>query len=74
MSRDLEDQILEAHAQHDQMSLVTLYQKAGRIAEQDGDIDAACFFWTHAYVFALEQAHPARDDLHARLVTYGRET
>jgi len=37
------------------------------------DIDAACFYATHAYVFALECDHPSRSDIHAFLVKHGRE-
>ena len=35
--------------------------------------DATGFFLTHAYVYALETAHPAAGDLRAQLIAMGRE-
>jgi hypothetical protein len=52
---------------------VHLYAEAGDRAEAAGEIDAACFFLTHAYVFALASGAPEADALHARLLTHGRE-
>ena len=37
------------------------------------EIDAACFFLTHAYVFALEAGASEAGVLHARLKAQGRE-
>lgn len=71
---DLDARLLAAHEAGDRAALVTLYAKAGNRAEAAGDIDRACFFWTHAYVFALHSGDEARaQELHARLLTYGRE-
>ncbi len=71
---ELDAAILQAHREDDRVRLAQLYFKAGDIEEQAGDIDAACFFYTIAYVYGLEteQAEP-RDQAHARLVTHGRE-
>ena len=41
--------------------------------QQSGHEDQEAFFLTHAYVFALEMAHPDTDALKARLVANGRE-
>lgn len=65
----LDDQLLTAHAKGDHARLVTLYAQA---ADQTSDIDAACFYLTHAYVFALELGHKDIPTLHARLAQYGR--
>ncbi|SHL30237.1 hypothetical protein SAMN05444414_11048 [Roseovarius marisflavi] len=67
---DLHDQMLAAHEARDQMALISLYAAA---AESANDLDAACFFLTHAYVFALEAGAPQARDLHARLKRHGRE-
>ena len=50
-----------------------LYAEAGDLAEAAGEIDAACFFLTHAYVFALATGAAEAGALHARLLAHGRE-
>jgi len=65
----LDAQLLAAHAQDDKQALVRLYTQA---ADATADVDAACFYLTHAYVFALEIHDPARDALHGRLAAHGR--
>lgn len=67
----LDDQLLAAHAARDHAKLVTLYRAAASAAD---DPDAAGFFLTHAYVFALEQGHPDAPALRAELIAQGRET
>jgi len=67
----LDARLLAAHAADDRRALVSLYTEAADHAET---LDAACFFLTHAYVFALETGHPAGPTLHARLVAHGRES
>ncbi|MCI5095247.1 MAG: hypothetical protein MRY77_02925 [Rhodobacteraceae bacterium] len=68
---DLDERLLAAHAAGEDERLVALYTEA---ADTANDQDAACFFLTHAYIFALEQNHPALEDLRNRLVAAGRET
>lgn len=68
---DLDARLLNAHAAGDHQALVGLYRAA---AEAAHDADAAGFFLTHAYVFALEQNHPDAHALRAALVAQGRET
>jgi hypothetical protein len=67
---DLDERLLAAHAAGEDARLVELYTEA---ADTATDQDAACFFLTHAYVFALEQNHPALEELRRRLVAAGRE-
>ncbi|QBF31461.1 hypothetical protein [Thalassococcus sp. S3] len=67
---DLDGRLLAAHLANDVYLLADLYQEA---AEQAADVDAACFYLTHAYVFALEAAHPARPVILKQLQTHGRE-
>lgn len=62
--------LLAAHDAHDSDALVALYTQA---ADEAQDIDAACFFLTHAYVYALERGHRDTETLRARLVAQGRE-
>jgi len=66
----LHEALLEAHAGADRARLIRLYEQA---ADSAGDLDAACFFLTHAYVFALEAGHPQAPHLHRRLKAHGRE-
>jgi hypothetical protein len=66
----LDDQLLLAHARDDRSALVGLYARAAEVAN---DRDAACFYLTHAYVFALEKGDPRAQVLHAQLKAEGRE-
>jgi len=65
----LHDDLLAAHAAGDGAALVTLYTQA---ADRAPDLDSACFFLTHAYVFALELGHRDTAALHDRLARHGR--
>ena len=66
----LHSRILAAHDAADLISLIGLYTQA---ADQASDLDEACFFLTHAYVYALELGDPRAAGLHARLRSEGRE-
>ncbi len=65
--------LIEAHEAGDNLKLVTLYRDAADQAQARGDIDACCFYLTHAYVFALETGHPDADVIHARLIAHNRD-
>lgn len=69
----LDAALLAAHERHDGEALVRLYSDAGMLAETGGDIDAACFYYTHAYVFALETGIAAARELCVKLAIHGRE-
>jgi hypothetical protein len=66
----LDAALLAAHAAGDRAALIRLYAEA---AESAADPDAAGFYLTHAYVFALEAGAPEAAALHARLKGEGRE-
>ena len=66
----LDKALLAAHAADDHGALIGLYTQA---ADQVGDEDAACFYLTHAYIFALEQGDGRAMALHERLRCAGRE-
>ena len=66
---DLQRRLLDAHARDDRAGLVALYTEA---ADTANDIDAACFFLTHAYIYGLELDHPDVPRLYARLSEQGR--
>ena len=70
MSNDLDTRMLAAHAADDRIALITLYTEAADVAN---DVDTACFFLTHAYIFALEAGAPQAPALRQRLVAHGRE-
>jgi hypothetical protein len=69
----LDAALVIAHAAGEGRALVGLYAAAADSHEAAGDIDAACFFLTQAYVFALETDHPAAAGLHRRLKARARE-
>nr|WP_255596838.1 hypothetical protein [Cognatishimia sp. MH4019] len=66
----MDEALIAAHAAGDAGALIALYTHA---ADQAGDVDAACFYLTHAYVFALEAGAPEAVGLQARLADHGRE-
>ena len=70
MSDALHEAMLAAHESEDRKALIRLYTQA---ADAASDVDASCFFLTHAYVFALEIGAAEAPALRARLIAYGRE-
>ena len=69
----LDDRLIAAHEACDWPALVELYMQAARSSDSAGDQDAACFYLTHAYVFALQIDDARADELHAELKARGRE-
>ncbi|WP_298850060.1 hypothetical protein [uncultured Ruegeria sp.] len=70
--QELDKRLLQAHADHDVPTLIRLYHEAASQAEQRKDHDAACFYLTHAFVFALEYGAPEADELNRKLYERGR--
>lgn len=68
----LDQELLRAHAEGDAKALARLYALAGEERELAQDIDAACFYLTHALVFALEAGVSEADNLNMRLYERGR--
>jgi len=68
--KDLDARLLAAHAAGDRAALVALYEEAAEAAKTP---QAAGFYLTHAYVFALEMNHPDAPRLRERLMAEGRE-
>jgi hypothetical protein len=70
----LQRDMLQAHEQNDLAALPRLYLAAAELRENQGDIDAACFFYTHAYVHALDCGdREVADKTRDRLRGYGRD-
>ena len=72
-STELDGLLLAAHAAQDHGELVRLYTLAADAKEAQGNIEAACFFLTQAFIFGLESGDPNTARLNERLVAYGRE-
>ena len=70
---DLDQQLPDAHAKGDRHKLVALYTLAVDQKEAEEDVEAACFFRTQAFIFALESVDTLTAELNQRLVEYGRE-
>ncbi|MBT0957655.1 hypothetical protein IV417_09665 [Alphaproteobacteria bacterium KMM 3653] len=70
---DLQQRFLEAHSNDDKPALVSLYTHAANRMEAESEIDAACFFLTQAYIFALESGASETRALQRRLHAHGRE-
>ncbi|MFC2970211.1 hypothetical protein [Acidimangrovimonas pyrenivorans] len=69
---ELDRKLLAAHAEGDAAALVALYTRAGDAREAVGDIPAACFYLTQAFVFALEAGLAEAEALNRRLFDHGR--
>ena len=67
---ELDEQLLSAHARDDREALVGLYKQAAAAAESRHDPEAARFYLTHAYVFALDTGSAEYLDLKQRLDVY----
>ncbi len=64
--------LLDAHSRGDHVDLVRYYTQAADEREAVRDLDAACFYLTHAFVFALESGALEADVLNYRLFEHGR--
>ncbi|MEL7542264.1 MAG: hypothetical protein AAGJ70_00660 [Pseudomonadota bacterium] len=70
----LEHAILDAHIGSDLPRLADGYRKGGNHAFASGEIDAGCFLFTQAYVYALKAGLPDfAEELRAVLMHHGRE-
>ncbi len=69
---ELDKRLIRAHSDYDVPALIRLYHEAANDAEQRQDHDAACFYLTHAFVFALEYGAPEADELNRKLHEHGR--
>lgn len=65
----LDAALITAHAQNDIAALIQLYTQA---AEDADNTDAACFYLTQAFVFALQAGQAEAVTLNQRLAAYGR--
>lgn len=73
--QSLQQALLLAHEQNNCADLIDLYAQAATLLETKGDIDAACFYLTQAYVYAMECGTKLQaQTLHNRLAKYGRVT
>ncbi|MGI9391764.1 MAG: hypothetical protein ACR2O1_17040 [Boseongicola sp.] len=72
MNSELDARLLDAHAGTNLAKIAYHYGLAADQAEVEDDVDRACFFLTHAWVFALEAGDPTADEYRSRLAAYGR--
>lgn len=70
---ELDAALIRAHVVGDREALVDLYERAGLVEQAAGNVDAAAFFYTQAYVFALEAGDARAGELRNRLIELGRE-
>ena len=71
----LQSRMLAAHKRTDLSALPALYLEAARVREEGGDVDAACFFFTHAYVYALDAGDESiADQALTKLRAFGRDS
>lgn len=64
--------VIAAHDAGDGAGLARLYGEAADGFSRQGDIDTACFFYTQAYVYALEQGMSEAERYAAVLKKNGR--
>lgn len=69
----LEASIQTDHAAGNLGNLARNYAEGAALYEGQGEVDAACFFWTQAYVLALDAGiDPLAQAMHAKLDRSGR--
>ncbi len=68
----LNSALLQAHRVNDIEALANLYTYAADAEEHKCNVDAACFYLTHALIFALEAGLDEHTALRTRLQTHGR--
>ena len=68
----LDAALLDAHAAGDGPRLASLYGEAAERLSATGNIDAACFYWTQALIFALESGLDEAGHYAERLRSHGR--
>lgn len=66
---DLDRRLLAAHSADDRTALIALYTEAADSAASE---EAAAFYLTHAFVFALERGDERAAALRDRLAAMGR--
>ena len=66
-------QFQQAHRSGDITLLSTLYAQKADELEAAGDTDAACFYLTQAYIFALDAGLPTAAVYNRRLAHFGRD-
>jgi hypothetical protein len=70
---ELDDKLRAAHYDGAHYELVDLYESAAMQAFDRQEVDRACFYLTHSYIFALETRHPSCRKIHSILVKHDRE-
>ncbi|MEP2781731.1 MAG: hypothetical protein ABJO67_09385 [Pseudoruegeria sp.] len=73
MTQDLDQALRWAHANKDFVRLIGLYEAAAVTAEENNQAEAAAFYRTHAYVFALQVGDLRGVTLQYKLYLQGRE-
>ncbi len=66
-------QILDAYKRCEFRALVQLYLDVADDHEARANHDAACYYWTVAYVFALQEGMDCAEELRQKLAAHGRE-
>lgn len=70
---ELDASIREAHRTGDLKRIATSYAQSGTLFADLGKVDEACFFWTQAYVFALDAgAEKLAKLMHDKLNAFNR--
>ncbi len=70
---DLDAAIRDAHTAGRLERLADGYARGASIYERQGEIDAACFYWTQAYVIALDAGvEPLAEAMRDKLAAFGR--
>ena len=69
----LDSSIRAAHAAGRLDRLAAGYAESAALYEREGEIDAACFYWTQAYIIALDAGSDSlADGMEAKLTAFGR--
>ena len=67
---ELDAALIAAHEAGDAARIADLFADAGDRADA---LEEACFFWTQAYIWALDAGSPLAERMRSELVAHGRE-
>lgn len=68
----LNERLIKAHRDNDAAQMADLYQQAAKAFDLRGDLQSAAFYYTQAYILALEAGSPNAQETGRWLTDHGR--
>lgn len=68
----LNERLIQAHKDNDAAQMADLYQQAANAFDLSGDLQSAAFYYTQAYILALEAGSASAEVTGQWLTDHGR--